>query len=263
MYTPRVSFLGHWWPSDVSEPLYRPDEVFREGPVAAHKGYWGVPCPSSIPNQGCNRNNSVVWATPLLREPALPSLWLHSELTSKIPPQKAFQLPCEKGQSHQQKKTAARVKASSRAHGCWVKMMSLCHVWGWQPIQTASHIHLRNLQSVWAHWYAHRHMVPALNPCPPPTWLRCWSSGSFVESKWCHYVMVEADSHLKLLSTSILYIHKVFEHIDIRGDNIKNTKNILLLSLFFFWEPKIYVSIRLIQIFKKKIPRSDSLGAST
>jgi hypothetical protein len=27
--------------------------------------------------------------------------------------------------------------------------------------------------------------------------------------------MVEADSHLKLLSTSILDMHKVFEHIDI------------------------------------------------
>jgi hypothetical protein len=26
--------------------------------------------------------------------------------------------------------------------------------------------------------------------------------------------MVEADSHLKLLPTSILYMHKVFEHID-------------------------------------------------
>ncbi len=30
----------------------------------------------------------------------------------------------------------------------------------------------------------------------------------------CHYVMVEADSHLKLLPASILDIYKVFEHID-------------------------------------------------
>jgi hypothetical protein len=29
-----------------------------------------------------------------------------------------------------------------------------------------------------------------------------------------HNVMVEADSHLKLLPTSILDIYKVFEHID-------------------------------------------------
>jgi hypothetical protein len=28
------------------------------------------------------------------------------------------------------------------------------------------------------------------------------------------YVMIEADSHLKLLPTSILVINKVFEHID-------------------------------------------------
>jgi hypothetical protein len=33
--------------------------------------------------------------------------------------------------------------------------------------------------------------------------------------------MVEADSHLKLLSTSILDIYKVFEHIDMLSMNIK------------------------------------------
>ncbi len=33
-------------------------------------------------------------------------------------------------------------------------------------------------------------------------------------SKSCDYVMVEADSHLKLLPTSILDIYKVFGHID-------------------------------------------------
>ncbi len=47
-----------------------------------------------------------------------------------------------------------------------------------------------------------------------PAWLRFWGSVSFVESTWCDYVMVEADSHLKLLPTSILDMHKVFEHID-------------------------------------------------
>jgi hypothetical protein len=34
-----------------------------------------------------------------------------------------------------------------------------------------------------------------------------------VESKWCHSVMVEAYSQLKLLPASTLYIYKVFEHI--------------------------------------------------
>ncbi len=35
-----------------------------------------------------------------------------------------------------------------------------------------------------------------------------------MESKSCHSVMVEADSHLKLCPPSILDIYKVFEHID-------------------------------------------------
>jgi hypothetical protein len=81
--------------------------------------------------------------------------------------------------------------------------------------QTASHIHIRHIQCVWAHWYAdHGHIVAALHSYTHPTWLRCWGSGSLVESKWCHYVMVEADSHTKLLPTSILDIYDVFEHID-------------------------------------------------
>ncbi len=88
---------------------------------------------------------------------------------------------------------------------CGVKMMSLCYGWGWQPPQTASRIHNKHIQSVWAHWYAvHRHAVAALHSFTHPTWLRFWGSGSLVKSKWCDYVMVEADSHLKLLPTSIL-----------------------------------------------------------
>ncbi len=47
-------------------------------------------------------------------------------------------------------------------------MMSLGHGWGWLPPQTASLIHTRHLQSVWAHWYAvHRHEVAALHSYPP------------------------------------------------------------------------------------------------
>jgi len=41
------------------------------------------------------------------------------------------------------------------------------------------------------------------------TWVTC--SGVKI---MCHYVMIEADSHLKLLPPSILDIYKVFEHID-------------------------------------------------
>ncbi len=43
---------------------------------------------------------------------------------------------------------------------------------------------------------------------------RFWGSGSLVESKGCDYIMVEADSHLKLLPTSILGIYKVFDYND-------------------------------------------------
>ena len=50
--------------------------------------------------------------------------------------------------------------------------------------------------------------------------LRFWGSGSLVESKWCHYIIVEADSQLKLLSVSILDIYKVFEQIDMLSISI-------------------------------------------
>ncbi len=106
---------------------------------------------------------------------------------------------------------------------CGVNIMWLCHGWGWQPPQTASHIHIKHVQSVWAHWYAvHMHTISALQSYTHPTsWLRFWDSGSLVESKWCDYVMVEADSHLKLLPTSILDIYKVIEHIDMLSMGIQ------------------------------------------
>ncbi len=86
---------------------------------------------------------------------------------------------------------------------CGVKMMSLCHGWGWRPPQTASRIHTRHIQNDWAHWYAvPGHTVSALYSYTHPTWPRFWGSGSLVESKWCDYNMVEADSHFKLLPTS-------------------------------------------------------------
>jgi hypothetical protein len=47
-----------------------------------------------------------------------------------------------------------------------------------------------------------------LNSYTHTTWLIFWGSGSLVESKWCHYVMVEAYSHLKLLPVSTSYISK-------------------------------------------------------
>ncbi len=92
-----------------------------------------------------------------------------------------------------------------------VKMMSLHHGWGWQTPQNASHSHIRHIHGVWAHWYAfHMHIVAALHSYTHPNWLRIWGSWSLVESKWCCYVIVDADSHLKLLPI-ILDIYTVFE----------------------------------------------------
>ncbi len=63
----------------------------------------------------------------------------------------------------------------------WVKMMSLCHGWGWQPPQSASCIHIRHIKYVWAHWYAvHGYMAVASNSYTHTTWVRFWGSGSLV-----------------------------------------------------------------------------------
>ena len=62
--------------------------------------------------------------------------------------------------------------------------------------------------------------------------LRCWGSASLVESKWCYYVMVEADSHLGLLPTSILHIYKVFEHIDMTSIGIHQQPYTVIPTLF-------------------------------
>ncbi len=105
---------------------------------------------------------------------------------------------------------------------CGGKMMSLDHGWSFQPIHSASCIHIRLIESNWAHWYAvHRHMVAALLSFTDPTWLRLWWSGSLAEAKWCHYIMVEASILFKLLHASIFNICEVFEHIDMLSIGIK------------------------------------------
>ena len=94
--------------------------------------------------------------------------------------------------------------------------MSIHHGWGKQTPQTASHIHIRHIQSDWAHWCAvHWHTAASLHSYTDPIWLRFWGSFLYLfESKCCHYGMVEADRHLKLLPPSTLDIYQLFEHID-------------------------------------------------
>ena len=53
--------------------------------------------------------------------------------------------------------------------------MSLCHGWGWQPPQTASHMFIRHIESVWAYWYAiHLHTAAALHSFTHSDRLRFW-----------------------------------------------------------------------------------------
>ncbi len=120
-------------------------------------------------------------------------------------------------------------------------MMSLCHGWGWQHPQTATHILITHIQSVWAHWYAvHGHMAVASNSYTHTTWLIVfWWSGSLVESKWCHCIIVEADRDHKLLPTSTLDIYNVFEHIDmpsmVEGSSLKQLYPHYLAHILGFW----------------------------
>ena len=85
-------------------------------------------------------------------------------------------------------------------------------------VETASHLKqlptsIWHIGSVWAHWYAvHWHLAAALHSFTHPTWLRFWGSGAHVESKWCDYDMVETDSHLKQLPTSIWHVESVWVH---------------------------------------------------
>ncbi len=96
---------------------------------------------------------------------------------------------------------------------CGVKMMSSCHGWGWKPPQTACCVCIENIHSVWAHWFAvHGHMAVASNSHSHTTWLRFWGSGSLVEPKWCRNIIVEADSQLKLLTTSTIHMQSVWVH---------------------------------------------------
>ena len=81
--------------------------------------------------------------------------------------------------------------------------MSLRHGWGWQPPQTAFHINIRHIQSVWAHWYAvHGNTVAALHSYTHITWPRFWVLG--------HYLWSQNDvitSWLRLTATSNCFLY--------------------------------------------------------
>jgi len=95
--------------------------------------------------------------------------------------------------------------AVSRAYGCtlvsfhwsswpkiwefWVAygvdMMSLHHGWGCHPIQSASHIHIRYVQSVWAFvMLSQGHMGAPLHHSTGQVGLRFVNPGSLLQWKW-------------------------------------------------------------------------------
>ncbi len=97
---------------------------------------------------------------------------------------------------------------------CGVKMMSFGHGWGWQPPQTASLIHfLTNTKCLSTLICCPRAYDSSLTQLYPHTWLKFGGSESLVESKFCQYVLIKTDSHLKLLLSSILDVYKVLKHI--------------------------------------------------
>ncbi len=115
------------------------------------------------------------------------------------------------------------VASNSYTHLTWLIFWdSGSHLWSQNDVimsclrltatsTTASHIHIRHIQNVWAYWYAvQEHEVAAFNSYTHTTWLMFGGSKSLVESKSCHYVTVLADSQLKLLPKSTLDIYKVF-----------------------------------------------------
>ncbi len=133
--------------------------------------------------------------------------------------------------------------------------------------QTASHIHIRHVQSVWAHWYAvNGHTAAALYSYTYLTWLRFGGTGSLllVESKWWHNVIVEGDSHLKLLPGSILDIYKVFDHIDMLsiGIGLQPCRVLPTLLGSDFWGSLILVKLCQNQTLVIRVSNSYMLSKS-
>jgi len=62
---------------------------------------------------------------------------------------------------------------------CQVEIMSFHCGWEWKSPQTALKIHIRHIQSVWAHWYAvQKYTVAALHSYTHTTWPRLRFLGS-------------------------------------------------------------------------------------
>ncbi len=92
-----------------------------------------------------------------------------------------------------------------------VETTPLRHGWSWHPPQTPSHIIKRKYLS---QWYAvSRAYGCTIMLLHRPCWPQILPFWSLVELKWYHYVMVEADIHLRTLPKSILGKEKLFESL--------------------------------------------------
>ena len=99
------------------------------------------------------------------------------------------------------------------SHFNFVLLMDwLYSVGGWYLPQTASYIHIRHRQNVWAiSMLSQGSMGAPLHRYIRQFGPRFGDPGSLVEWKNCNIIMVEADIHLRPLHTFILDIYKGFE----------------------------------------------------
>jgi len=97
---------------------------------------------------------------------------------------------------------------------CGVKLISLCHGWGWYPPQTTSYIHSCHIHSVWAiDMLSQGSYGCTLILLYWPICLQIWGFGLTGGVKQCQFVMVKTNIHIsvKLIPSSILDIYQVFE----------------------------------------------------
>ncbi len=110
--------------------------------------------------------------------------------------------------------TPAKLAPDLGILGClWsVKMVPLSHSWVWYPPQTATHILISHTQIVCTiGMLSQENMGAPLYRYTGQVGPRFVKLGSLVKWKRCHYIMSEADIHLRPLHTSIFDLYKGFE----------------------------------------------------
>ncbi len=125
---------------------------------------------------------------------------------SKLDISKVFELLtcCLKGICvHPYTNTQAKLAQDFQLWGtCGMEMMWLHHGWGWYPLQTASHIHIRHIKCVWAIGiWSQGHMDAPLYHYTSKVGPRFWNLGHL----WSENDAIT--SWLRLTSTSDCFPH--------------------------------------------------------